>query len=495
MDISGHIVFAGYMLTLCLFSIFGLYKVILLFHYIKNQKHEPKAKDVFRSLPKVTVQLPVYNEMYVVERLIRAACDIEYPKHLLEIQVLDDSTDETVNIAKKVIENLRQEGNDITYLHRIDRVDFKAGALAQGLKVSKGDYVAIFDADFLPSRDFISKTIHFFTDSKIGMVQCRWGFLNENHSLLTRLQAVFLNGHFVIEHTSRNRSGKFFNFNGTAGIWRKEAIFSAGGWQGDTLTEDLDLSYRAQLKGWQFIYLKDLVIPSELPLEIGGFKGQQFRWVKGMTQVGIKLLPQIWKSDISLGKKLDSTFHLLSNTGYITTTIMALLVVPTIYLFEPFFKHAAVVVIAYFIITNFLAIYLYFAYAEKETGNRSFRKSFDVMVLMVVGIGLSINGTKAILEALRGKKTQFVRTPKYSSTETSQEKWYLRKYLTRSDGTFFVEILFALYFLWCAYLVFTSGNIYFLIPLCLFGPGYFYLAYQSIYSKRLVNKANKYQAA
>jgi cellulose synthase/poly-beta-1,6-N-acetylglucosamine synthase-like glycosyltransferase len=322
-----------------LFSIFGLYKIVLLVNYIRYKETVPEPEELFSELPPVTIQLPIYNEMYVVERLVKAACAIDYPSHLLEVQVLDDSTDETCALAEQVTAQMQALGKDVAYVHRTDRKDYKAGALAEGLKVAKGKFVAIFDADFLPSTDFLHKTIHFFTNPKIGMVQARWGFLNEGLSFLTRIQSVFLNGHFIIEHTSRHRAGRFFNFNGTAGIWRKEAIYSAGGWQGDTLTEDLDLSYRAQLKGWKFVYLKDLIIPSELPLEIGGFKSQQFRWVKGMTQVGIKLLPEIWKSPISLLKKLDATFHLLSNTGYITTTLMALLVVPTLYMFDQFFRH------------------------------------------------------------------------------------------------------------------------------------------------------------
>ncbi len=489
MEIFAHLIFYAYFGTLVFFSVFGLYKVVLLAGYIAKRKAVPEPISQFAELPPVTVQLPIFNELYVVERLIRSACEIDYPNHLLEIQVLDDSTDETVSVARKLVADMQAQGKNAVYLHRTDRKDFKAGALAEGLKVAKGEYVAIFDADFLPGKDFIQKTIHFFTDPQVGMVQSRWGFLNDKQSLLTRIQSVFLNGHFVIEHTSRHRSGHFFNFNGTAGIWRKAAIDAAGGWHGDTLTEDLDLSYRAQLSGWKFIYLKDLVVPSELPLEISGFKGQQFRWVKGMTQVGMKLLPKIWKSSIPLGKKLDSTFHLLSNTGYITTTLMAFLLVPTLFLFDFFFKKWMFLTVFYFLMTNFVAVFIYFIFAEMETGRRGWKQVADVLVLMVVGIGLSINGTKAIFEALCKKKTQFIRTPKYSAVGTNDEKWYLRKYFAKTDKTSFVELLMAVYFTWCAYLVFVSGNIYFVLPLLIFGPGYFYLTYQFVRSKGLIKKA------
>lgn len=489
MEIFAHLIFYAYFGTLIFFSVFGVYKLVLLGYYLAKRKAEPKPAGQFAELPHVTVQLPVFNELYVVERLIRSACELDYPNHLLEIQVLDDSTDETVGVARKVVDEMRAIGKNVVYLHRTDRKDFKAGALAEGLKVTKGEFVAIFDADFLPGKNFLKETIHFFSDPKVGMVQSRWGFLNDDQSLLTRIQAVFLNGHFVIEHTSRNRSGAFFNFNGTAGIWRKEAIDSSGGWNGDTLTEDLDLSYRAQLNGWQFVYLKDLVVPSELPLEISGFKGQQFRWVKGMTQVGMKLLPKIWKSNVPLRRKLDSTFHLLSNTGYITTTMMAFLLVPTLFLFDFFFKKWMFLTVFYFLMTNFVAVFLYFIVAEIETGRRGYKKISDVIVLMVVGIGLSINGTKAIFEALLKKQTSFIRTPKYSAVGNTSEKVLLRKYFTKTDKTSFVELLMAVYFLWCSYLVFTTGNIYFVLPLCIFMPGYYYLAYQFIRSKMLIRKA------
>lgn len=489
MEILKFIILTGYFTALAGFSLFGFYKLILLVLYLKNRRQDQVPAELFDELPPVTIQLPIYNEMYVAERLVKTCCKIRYPRHLLEIQVLDDSTDDTCPIAKKVVQEMCDQGYDVKYIHRVDRKDFKAGALANGLKTARGEYVAIFDADFLPGEDFLEKTVHFFKDDKIGMVQARWGFINEKQSLLTRIQTVFLNGHFVIEHTSRHRAGRFFNFNGTAGIWRKEAIASAGGWQGDTLTEDLDLSYRAQLKGWKFIYLKDLVVPSELPVEVNGLKGQQFRWVKGMTEVCIKLMPYIWKSNIPFYKKIDSTLHLLSNTGYITTTLMALLVVPTLYMFDHFFKSMAVVPLVYFFITNFVAVFLYFTYAESEVGNRGLAKIRDVFLLMVVGIGLSINGTKAILEAVRGKKTKFIRTPKFSATNTSDNDWHKRKYVKKTDNTFFFEVIFALYFLWCAFLVFTSGNVYYVFPLCFFGPGYFYLIYHSIKSKRLVRRS------
>src|SRR5262249_18684844 len=250
----------------------------------------------FAEPPVVTVQLPIYNEMYVVERLIDAVCQIDYPRDKFEVQVLDDSTDETRQIARAMVERCRNQGIDIHYLHRDIRTGFKAGALAHGLKSAKGQFIAIFDADFIPSREILFKTIDQFTNPEIGMVQVRWGHINSEYSLLTKIQSIMLDGHFVIEHTARNRSGRFFNFNGTAGIWRREAIETSGGWQHDTLTEDLDLSYRAQMRGWKFMFVPDVVAPAEVPVEINSFKSQQHRWAKGSIQTARKILPLVLKS-------------------------------------------------------------------------------------------------------------------------------------------------------------------------------------------------------
>ena len=283
------------------------------------------------------MQLPLFNEMYVAARLLDAIALLEYPRDKLEIQVLDDSTDETQAICRAKVEELANQGLDIQYIHRTDRTGFKAGALEHGLKTARGEFVMVFDADFLPPVDFIERTVHFFTNAKVGMVQVRWDHVNRDYSRLTELQAMMLDGHFVIEHTARHRSGRFFNFNGTAGIWRREAIADAGGWSHDTLTEDMDLSYRAQLRGWEFIYLKDVVSPAELPVEMNAFKSQQFRWAKGSIQVAKKLLPTIWRSkDVPFNVKLEAFFHLTNNFAYPLLLLLSILLAA-----QPARAHAA----------------------------------------------------------------------------------------------------------------------------------------------------------
>src|SRR5262245_1421076 len=304
------LILASYFFVLLILAVYGWHRYYLVYVYMKHKNEQPAPKASFDRLPVVTIQLPLYNEMYVVDRLVDAVCRIEYPRELLEIQVLDDSTDETREIAELAVRRHALHGIDIKYIHREDRTGFKAGALDKGLEVARGQYVAIFDADFIPKPDFLSRTVHYFTDDKVAMVQTRWGHVNEDYSLLTKIQAVLLDAHFVLEHGSRNRGGCFFNFNGTAGIWRREAIGDAGGWQHDTLTEDLDLSYRAQLRGWQFIFLPDHVAPAELPVEMNAFKSQQHRWAKGSIQTFLKLMPHILRSEQSRKVKAEAFFHL-----------------------------------------------------------------------------------------------------------------------------------------------------------------------------------------
>ena len=274
----------SYIIVVLVLSCYGLHRYLLIYLFWKHRKDKPKPMGKLEQLPVVTVQLPIYNEMHVVRRLVQKVAELDYPQHLLQIQILDDSTDETQEICREEEAILRARGFDVEYIHRIDRTGYKAGALENGMASARGEFIFILDADFIPAASIITEMIHFFTDPDIALVQSRWGHINRNYSLLTRLQAVFLNGHFVLEQTARSRSGRFFNFNGTAGIWRKQAIIDAGGWQHDTLTEDLDLSYRAQMKGWRFIFLLDVETPAELPVELDGFKNQQHRWAKGSAQ-------------------------------------------------------------------------------------------------------------------------------------------------------------------------------------------------------------------
>src|SRR5882757_6581498 len=325
----GHIIWTVcYLSVLIGLSAYGVHRYFIIYLFLKNRKREPVPDRQFEQLPKVTVQLPIFNEIYVVERLLRSVSELDYPRELLQIQVLDDSTDDTREIVSSCAEELRQRGFNVQRIHRVDRTGFKAGALAVGLEAADGEFVCILDADFVPQPDLLKRTIHFFTDPKIGMIQTRWGHLNRGYSLLTRMQAIFLDGHLLLEQTARSRSGRFFNFNGTAGLWRKSCIVNAGGWHYDTLTEDLDLSYRAQMAGWQFIYLPDVTVPAELPVDINGFKSQQHRWTKGSIQTCKKLLAAVWKAPLPLLIKLEATAHLTSNFGYLLLVFLCLLILP-----------------------------------------------------------------------------------------------------------------------------------------------------------------------
>src|SRR5262252_3850953 len=308
---------ASYFFVLIILAVYGWHRYYLVYLYMRNRDKEPKAQPPLDPLPVVTIQLPLYNEMYVADRLIDAVAAIEYPRELLEIQVLDDSTDETRSISELAVRRLAAQGIDIKYYHRTDRRGFKAGALEAGPKVARGEFVAIFDADFIPTADFLTQLMPHFRDAHVGMVQARWGHINQDYSLLTKIQAILLDGHFVLEHGGRHRGGRFFNFNGTAGIWRRVAIEDAGGWQHDTLTEDLDLSYRAQLKGWQFVFVPDVIAPAEVPVEMNAFKSQQHRWAKGSIQTCRKLLPLILQSDLPVKVKVEAFFHLSANFDYV----------------------------------------------------------------------------------------------------------------------------------------------------------------------------------
>src|SRR5665213_2841465 len=287
MTLTETLTLGTYFFVLIILAIYGWHRYYLVYLYMSNRDKEPKATTPLDPMPVVTIQLPLYNEMYVADRL-------------LEIQVLDDSTDDTCSIAELAVRRFAAQGHDIKYIHRTNRTGYKAGALEEGLKVARGEFVGIFDADFIPTSDFLVKLMPHFVDANVGMVQARWGHINQDYSLLTKIQSILLDGHFVLEHGGRNRAGCFFNFNGTAGVWRREAIDSAGGWQHDTLTEDLDLSYRAQLRGWRFVFVSSLVAPAEVPVEMNSFKSQQHRWAKGSIQTCRKLLPQILRANVPL---------------------------------------------------------------------------------------------------------------------------------------------------------------------------------------------------
>jgi cellulose synthase/poly-beta-1,6-N-acetylglucosamine synthase-like glycosyltransferase len=394
----------------------------------------------------VTIQLPVYNEMYVVERLVNAVCEIDYPKNKLEIQMLDDSTDETVDLVAKIVKEKQAEGFDIQHVHRTNRSGYKAGALKEGLKSAKGKYVAIFDADFIPKKNFLRNTLKYFSNENIGMVQTRWEHLNEDYSLLTRIQALALDGHFVIEQTVKNRAGFFIQFNGTGGVWRKDCIEDAGNWHADTLTEDLDLSYRAQLKGWKFIYLRDFTTPSELPAEMNALKAQQFRWTKGAIETMKKILPLVWKSKIPLRIKMLSTFQLTSNLVFPFILLAGILNVPLIFIknagpYWSFFNFMAIFVIA------FIGSFLFSLFSQKDV-HTDWRKKITLFPLFMAGsMGFALNNTRAVFEGLMSRKSEFVRTPKFKIVDKKDPNTSKNKYLakTKVQPSTYIELLLAIY--------------------------------------------------
>src|SRR3984957_1309875 len=404
-----------YFTVLAILSVYGLHRYDIIRTYFKHRKNAvSQPPSLFEKLPKVTIQLPLYNERYVVERLIEETIKVDYPRELLQIQVLDDSTDDTHEFAEALCERYRNMGYPIEYLHRTNRHGFKAGALQEGLKTATGEFVAIFDADFIPPTDFLTRTVHHFVDSKVGLVQTRWSYLNREYNFLTEIEAMLLDGHFILEHGARSRSGCFFNFNGTAGIMRRSMVDDAGGWQHDTLTEDSDLSYRAQLKGWRFVYLPGLDCPSELPVEMHGFQVQQSRWAKGLTQVAKKLLPAILKADIPKRVKLEGFLHLTPNISYpLMIAVLALMLPVMIVRFYMGVWEMALIDFP-LIAASFWSISAFYVIAQRELYPKNWKRSLLMLpMLMAVGVGLTIINTRAVLEALFGVETAFARTPKF----------------------------------------------------------------------------------
>lgn len=447
LELISNIVVTLYSVCLVALMLYGVHRYRIIYLFWKHHKRQPALPApvlAIENLPPVTVQLPIFNEKYVVERLINAVAAFDYPAHLLEIQVLDDSTDETVELTAGIIEAYRAKGIDIQHIRRPHRKGYKAGALAYGLERAKGDFVAIFDADFLPPADFLKATVPYFNDSNVGLVQTRWGHLNAGYSLLTRLQSIFLDGHFVLEHTARYKSGAFFNFNGTAGIWRKEAIDSAGGWSPRTITEDLDLSYRAQLKGWKFVYLPDFVCPAELPIDIHAFYSQQRRWTKGAIQVMRHMLKDLWVSAQPLHIKLESTVHLTANLAYILSVLVSILILPSLCM-----RHltdwggiAYLEVAAFFITT--LSVVFFYGLCQKELYTDWKWRMRDIFALMSFGIGMGLTNAIAVLDGLFGDDRVFVRTPKFDVTGKVKSR-KKNIYAFRLRKTWIAPMAFALY--------------------------------------------------
>src|ERR1700761_5768003 len=421
-----------YFLVMIVLAFYGMHRYQLVYLYYKPpNRAAPEPPSRFAELPRITVQLPIFNEQYVIDRLIDACCRLEYPSDKLEIQVLDDSTDETQEVAGDLVERYRSLGHNIVYLHRTDRYGYKAGALDAGLKQASGELVAIFDADFVPPPEWLMQVVHYFAEPRIGMVQTRWTHLNRDYSFLTQVEAILLDGHFVLEHGGRSRAGVYFNFNGTAGMWRRQAIEEAGGWQHDTLTEDTDLSYRAQLKGWRFKYLQDVECPAELPIEMTAFKTQQARWAKGLIQTSKKVLPKVFESDAPFHTKLEAWYHLTANISYPLMVVLSTLLMPAM-IIRSYQGWVEMLLIDFpLFMASTMSISSFYLVSQKELFPRTWYKTFLYLpFLMSLGIGLTITNTKAVLEALFGIKSAFARTPKYRVLKKG-EKSQARKYRKR----------------------------------------------------------------
>jgi cellulose synthase/poly-beta-1,6-N-acetylglucosamine synthase-like glycosyltransferase len=476
LDTFDWIILLTYFSILFLLAIYGAYRIKQVVDFWRYRKFvpQPAGRYAEAELPHITVQLPLFNELYVVDRLLKAVTAIDYPHEKLEIQVLDDSTDETVKVAEAVVEKYAAEGFDIHYIHRTDRTGFKAGALENGNKFAKGELLAIFDADFVPKPDCLRKLVDFFNDPLVGCAQMRWSHINGNYNLLTRLQTIMLDGHFVVEQTTRNRTGGFFNFNGTAGIWRRQAIETSGGWQHDTLTEDTDLSFRAQLMGWKFVYLLDEESPAEIPVEINAFKAQQRRWAKGVMQVGLKLYPRIWTATLPLRVKLEMFFRLTGNISYPLMIVASFLQFPLLLVrYNQPFYHLMVLDLPLLFFST-ISVVLFYGTAVWYLDDRRAPRLLHLPLVMALGIGLAFSNARAVLEALLGVKTEFVRTPKYRVEDTADETWKRKKYKRKRGLLPLLELGFAVYFLLAiAYSVRLHmwGTIPF-ITLFFFGFGY-----------------------
>jgi cellulose synthase/poly-beta-1,6-N-acetylglucosamine synthase-like glycosyltransferase len=481
-------------------AFYGIHRYQLVWLYYRNRRNaaksnEPPARFDEDKLPFVTVQLPIYNEQFVIDRLIDACCRLDYPRDRFEIQLLDDSTDETVEVARAIVDryaagNVGALGEaalapqPVHYLHRTNRYGYKAGALEEGLKVAKGELIAIFDADFVPPPTWLRQVVHHFAEPGVGMVQTRWTHLNRNYSFLTQVEAILLDGHFVLEHGGRSRAGVFFNFNGTAGMWRREAIDEAGGWQHDTLTEDTDLSYRAQLKGWKFKYLQDVECPAELPIEMTAFKTQQARWAKGLIQTGKKILPSVLASDAPFHTKLEAWYHLTANISYPLMIVLSTLLMPAMIIRSWQGPLQMLLIDLPLFMASTMSVSSFYLVSQKELFPGRWYKTFLYLpFLMALGVGLTITNTKAVLEALVGHKSAFARTPKYR-VQKKGEKSQAKVYRKRLGIIPWIELAIGCYFAGTVYYAVSTEN-YFTVPfLLLFVLGYWYTGLLSLLQGR-----------
>lgn len=473
--------YIGVLLMVC---VYGLHRYHLVHLYYKYRRNIPRIDACFRERPRITIQLPMYNELAVARRVIDATCRIDYPKDRLQIQVLDDSTDDTVEIAGRAVEYWRQRGFDIVYIHRTNREGYKAGALAHGLQTATGEFVLIFDADFIPPPEILARTADYFCDPRVGMVQARWEHLNRDQSLLTKTQAILLDGHFVIEHAARNRSGRFMSFNGTAGLWRRTCIEDAGGWQHDTLTEDLDLSYRAQMKGWKFVFLPEVTSAAELPPDMESFKQQQYRWAKGGAQTCRKLLPTILRSNLPKRIKMEAFFHLTSCTVYLYVVLLTLMLYPVVYMKVHVFEHswqryvfdASILLVATCSASTFYV-------CSQRALFRTWSDSLKYLpFLMSLGVGIALNNARAVIDGFFGGSGEFVRTPKFGVTAGVSTDWKRRLVAHRAGQKRikwqpFAELAVGLYLMACLMMCLGDMRVTIGVPfLCLFMVGYLYVS-------------------
>jgi cellulose synthase/poly-beta-1,6-N-acetylglucosamine synthase-like glycosyltransferase len=469
-----------YFIVLFVLALYGMHRYWLVYDYYAYSRNIPGPTPVATSWPRVTVQLPIFNERYVIERLVEAISRFDYPRDLLDVQVLDDSTDETQQVASNVVDRFAAQGLPISYIHRSNREGYKAGALENGLKTSRGEFVAIFDADFIPEGDFLRRTVPYFQNKEIGMVQARWTYLNRDYSLLTQVETILLDGHFVVEHGARSRRGAFFNFNGTAGVWRRQAIEDAGGWQHDTLTEDTDLSYRAQLYGWKFLYLPDIECASELPIDMNGFKAQQARWAKGLMQTAKKILPKVFASDAPWYVKAEAFFHLTANISYPLMVLLSTMLLPAMIVrFYQGWMQMILIDLPLFLAST-CSISSFYLVAQKELRPKNWWRTFLYMpFVMAIGIGISVRNAQAVIEAIIGKKTEFARTPKYK-IEGKKDTFVAKKYRNKAGWMPYAEVLLGLYFALTVVYAALNEN-YATIPfLLLFVWGYLYTGFMSL---------------
>ena len=497
-----------YFVVMIILAFYGIHRYQLVWLYYRNRRKEahsgqPPARFAEADLPFVTIQLPIFNEQFVIDRLLAAICRLDYPRDRFEIQLLDDSTDETRGVASAMVARYAaglpgHEGaialapQPIHYLHRTDRHGYKAGALEEGLRTARGELVAIFDADFVPPPQWIRQVVDHFTEPGIGMVQTRWTHLNRNYSFLTNVEAILLDGHFVLEHGGRSRAGVFFNFNGTAGMWRRQAIDEAGGWQHDTLTEDTDLSYRAQLAGWKFKYLQDVECPAELPIEMTAFKTQQARWAKGLIQTSKKILPSVLRSNAPLHTKIEAWYHLTANISYPLMIVLSTLLMPAMIIRSWQGPVQMLLIDLPLFLASTMSVSTFYLTSQRELFPRTWYKTLPYVPFLMAlgGIGLTITNTKAVLEALVGHKSAFARTPKYRVLKKGEQSAAKKKYRKRLGIIPWIELAIGCYFAWTIWYAVTTEN-YFTVPfLVLFLFGYWYTGLLSIFQGLFERRAS-----